>query len=90
MSMPTFGQLSFTATGHLLIAETAIEFQRTTIAIKAEIPNENHALRSARIACRASAPPDRLSRATYRLNLAGRESHLTQDGGRPGPGISLS
>ncbi|MDB5773639.1 MAG: hypothetical protein V7606_2755 [Burkholderiales bacterium] len=49
MSMPTFGQLSFTATGHLLIAETAIEFQRTTIAIKAEIPNENHALRSARI-----------------------------------------
>jgi hypothetical protein len=49
MTMPTFGQLSFTADGHLLIAETAIEFQRTTIAIKTEIPNENHALRSARI-----------------------------------------
>jgi hypothetical protein len=49
MSIPTFGQLSFTANGHLLIAETAIEFQRTTIAIKTEIPNENHPLRSARI-----------------------------------------
>lgn len=49
MSIPTFGQLSFTANGHLLIAETAVEFQRTTIAIKTEIPNENHALRSARV-----------------------------------------
>jgi hypothetical protein len=49
MTMPTFGQLSFMANGHLLIAETAIEFQQTTIAIKTEIPNENHALRSARI-----------------------------------------
>lgn len=49
MSIPTFGQLSFTAHGHLLIAETAIEFQQTTIAIKTEIPNENHPLRSARI-----------------------------------------
>lgn len=49
MSIPTFGQLSFTANGHLLIAETAIEFQRTSIAIKTEIPNENHQLRSARL-----------------------------------------
>jgi hypothetical protein len=49
MSIPTFGQLSFTANGHLLIAETAVEFQRTTIAIKTEIPNENHPLRSARL-----------------------------------------
>jgi hypothetical protein len=49
MSIPAFGQLSFTANGHLLIAETAIEFQRTTIAIKTEIPNENHPLRSARL-----------------------------------------
>jgi hypothetical protein len=49
MTMPTFGQLSFVSNGHLLIAETAIEFQRTTIAIKTEIPNEDHAMRSARI-----------------------------------------
>lgn len=49
MRVPMFKQLSFTANGHLLTAETAIEFQQTLIAIKAEIPNENHPLRSARL-----------------------------------------
>lgn len=49
MSIPTFEQLSFTSNGHILIAETAIEFQQTSITIKAEIPNENHRLRLARL-----------------------------------------
>jgi hypothetical protein len=49
MSIPTFGQLKFTANGHFLTAETAIESQRTSIMIKAEISNENHPLRSARL-----------------------------------------
>lgn len=49
MSIPTFGQLNFTSNGHTLVAETAIEFQRTSITIKAEIPNENHLLRLARL-----------------------------------------
>ena len=49
MSIPTFEQLNLTSNGHTLVAETAIEFQKTSITIKAEIPNENHPLRSARL-----------------------------------------
>lgn len=49
MSIPTFEQLNFISNGHTLIAETAIDFQQTNIAIKAEIPNENHPLRLARL-----------------------------------------
>jgi hypothetical protein len=49
MSTPTPRQLSFTSNGHTLVAETAIEFQQTCITIKAEIPNENHPLRVARL-----------------------------------------
>ncbi len=49
MSIPTFEQLNLTSNGHTLVAETAIEFQQTSITIKAEIPNENHPLRSARL-----------------------------------------
>lgn len=49
MRIPLFKQLSFTANGHFLSTETAIEFQQTIISIKAEIPNENHPLRSARL-----------------------------------------
>jgi hypothetical protein len=49
MSIPTFEQLNFTSDGHTLVAETAIDFQQTSITIKAEIPNENHPLRLARL-----------------------------------------
>lgn len=49
MAMSTFGQLNFTSNGHTLVAETGIEFQQTSITIKAEIPNENHQLRLARL-----------------------------------------
>ena len=49
MSIPTPNQLNFTSNGHTLVAETAIEFQRTNITIKAEISNENHPLRLARL-----------------------------------------
>jgi hypothetical protein len=49
MSIPTFEQLNLTSNGHTLVAETAIEFQQTIITIKAEIPNENHPLRLARL-----------------------------------------
>lgn len=49
MSISTFEQLSFTSNGHTLVAETAIDFQQTNITIKAEIPNENHPLRLARL-----------------------------------------
>jgi hypothetical protein len=49
MDTPTFTQLTFTPNGHLLIAETAIEFAQTRIVIKTEIPNDNHPLRSARL-----------------------------------------
>jgi hypothetical protein len=49
MSIPTFEQLSFTSNGHTLVAETGITFQQTCITIKAEIPNENHPLRLARL-----------------------------------------
>lgn len=49
MSAPTPNQLNFTKNGHTLVAETAIEFQQTSITVKAEISNENHPLRSARL-----------------------------------------
>ena len=49
MSIPTFEQLNFTSDGHTLVGETGIQFQRTSITIKAEIPNENHPLRLARL-----------------------------------------
>jgi hypothetical protein len=49
MSISTLEQLNFTSNGHTLVAETAIEFQQTSITIKAEIPNENHPLRLARL-----------------------------------------
>lgn len=49
MSIPIFGQLNFTSNGHTLVAETSIEFPQTSITIKAEIPNENHPLRLARL-----------------------------------------
>ncbi len=49
MSIPTFEQLNLTSNGHTLVAETAIDFQQTSITIKAEIPNENHPLRLARL-----------------------------------------
>ena len=49
MRIPLFKQLNFISNGHFLITETAIEFQQTIISIKAEIPNENHPLRSARL-----------------------------------------
>ncbi|WP_136419996.1 hypothetical protein [Herbaspirillum sp. ST 5-3] len=49
MSIPTFEQLNFISSGHTLLAETAVEFQQTSVTIKAQIPNENHSLRSARL-----------------------------------------
>lgn len=49
MSIPTFEQLDFTSDGHTLIAKTSIDFQQTSITIKAPIPNENHPLRLARL-----------------------------------------
>ena len=49
MSIPTFDQLNLTSNGHTLVGETAIDFQQTSITIKAEIPNENHPLRLARL-----------------------------------------
>ncbi len=49
MSIPTFEQLNLTSNGHTLFAETALDFQQTSITIKAEIPNENHPLRLARL-----------------------------------------
>ena len=49
MSIPTFEQLNLTSNGHTLIAETAIDFPHANITIKAEIPNENHPLRLARL-----------------------------------------
>lgn len=49
MSIPIFEQLNLTSNGHTLIAETAIEFQQTNITIKAQISNENHPLRLARL-----------------------------------------
>ena len=49
MSIPNSEQLSFTANGHTLVAETAIEFAKTCISIKAEIPNDNHPLQLARL-----------------------------------------
>ena len=49
MSIPIFEQLNLTSNGHTLIAETAIEFQQTHITIKAQISNENHPLRLARL-----------------------------------------
>lgn len=49
MSAPSLAQLSFTPNGHTLVAETAIKFQQTSITIKAEISNENHSLRMARL-----------------------------------------
>lgn len=49
MSIPTCEQLNLTSNGHTLVAETTIDFQQTSITIKAEIPNENHPLRLARL-----------------------------------------
>jgi hypothetical protein len=49
MKIPTVEQLYLTSNGHTLVAETAVEFQQTSITIKAEIPNENHPLRQARL-----------------------------------------